>query len=159
MPAPDTPAVLVLNGPNLNMLGRREPAVYGRQTLADIEEMAAREAASLGLAVEFRQSNSEADLIGWIHQAPGTYAAIVINAGAFSHTSVALRDALLIAGLPVVEVHISNIFKREAFRHHSYISAAARGMICGLGGKGYCLALEAVADILAGDRLSGDKTE
>jgi 3-dehydroquinate dehydratase II len=141
--------ILVLNGPNLNLLGSREPSIYGRASLADIGKACHRRAEALGLAVDFRQSNHEGELVDWIQQARGKNAGIVINPGAYSHTSIALLDALVSCDLPVVEVHLSNIFKREAFRRHSFVSEGARGVICGLGAQGYLLALEAFADILA----------
>ncbi len=141
--------VLVLNGPNLNMLGKRQPEIYGRETLADVEKLCRAEAARLGLAIEFAQSNREGALVDRIQKAREKNAAIVINAGAYTHTSVALLDALNAAELPVVEVHISNIYKRESFRHHSYISPAAVGVIAGLGIHGYLLALQALARLLA----------
>jgi 3-dehydroquinate dehydratase-2 len=140
-----TPRVLVLNGPNLNLLGQREPEIYGRTTLADIERACAARAAELGLGLEFRQSNHEGVLIDWIHAARGDAAGIVINAGAYTHSSIALHDALLAFDGPVVEVHLSNVFKREAFRHHSYISPVAVGVICGFGADSYLLALTGLA--------------
>ena len=140
--------VLVLNGPNLNMLGIREPKTYGSQTLADIDKLIATEAADLGLTVECRQTNREGELCDWIQQALGQFDAIIINAGGYSHTSIAIADALRAVALPVVEVHLSNIYAREAFRHHSYISAVAVGVICGLGATGYKLALRALAEKL-----------
>ena len=142
------PKLLVLNGPNLNMLGRREPAIYGRATLADLEKLCCKAGREFGLTVDFRQSNSEGELTGWIQQARETHAGIVINAGALSHSSIAILDALQAAELPVIEVHLTNIFRREEFRHHSYVSQAARGVICGLGPSGYRLALEAMAELL-----------
>ena len=142
--------VLVLNGPNLNMLGKRQPEIYGRETLADVERACRAVAGGLGLAIEFFQSNHEGALVDRIQAAREQNAAIVINAGAYTHTSVALLDALNAAELPVVEVHLSNIYKREAFRHHSYISPAAVGVIAGLGSQGYLLALQALARVLAG---------
>ena len=142
------PQVLILNGPNLNMLGMREPDVYGRQTLAEIEQDCLSHASRLGLAAEARQSNSEGELVGWIQQARGRYAALIINPGAYSHTSVAILDALMAVDLPVIEVHLSNIHRRESFRHHSYVSRAALGVICGLGARGYLLALDALAHLL-----------
>ncbi len=144
-----TRAVFILNGPNLNLLGVREPDVYGRASLTDIESACRRRASALGFGVEFRQSNSEGELIGWVHEARTAAVGIIINAGAFTHTSIALLDALLAAGVPVYEVHISNIFRRESFRHHSYISVAATAVICGCGPFGYELALEALAESLA----------
>jgi 3-dehydroquinate dehydratase-2 len=128
------------------MLGSREPEVYGRTTLADIESACRKKAASEGLDIEFRQSNHEGQLVEWIQAAREEHDAIVINAGALTHTSVALLDALLAVGVPVVEVHLSNIYQREPFRHNSYISRAAQGVICGLGATGYLLALQALAD-------------
>ena len=140
--------VLVLNGPNLNMLGKRQPKIYGRETLADVEKACRAEAARLGLAIEFAQSNHEGTLVDLIQAAREKNSAIVINAGAYTHTSVALLDALNAAELPAVEVHISNIYKRESFRHHSYISPVAVGVIAGLGTQGYLLALQALARLL-----------
>ncbi len=141
--------VFILNGPNLNMLGLRQPEIYGRETLADVETLCHERAKDLGLSVDFRQSNIEGDLITWAQEARTKADGLLVNAGGFSHTSVALMDALLACEKPVIEVHISNIFRREAFRHHSYISFAARGVICGLGPKGYAIALEAMADLVA----------
>lgn len=140
--------VYVLNGPNLNMLGRREPAIYGRETLDDVHGRVQAHARSLGLEVDFRQTNHEGELVTWIQDAREAASAIVLNAGALTHTSIAILDALTAAELPVIEVHLSNIYKRESFRHHSYVSPAATGVICGLGPKGYLLALDALADIL-----------
>ena len=140
--------VLVLNGPNLNMLGTREPATYGSQTLADIEKMATDEGAKLGLDVTCRQSNIEGELVTWIQEALGQHDAIVINPGAYSHTSIAIHDAFRAVNLPVIEVHLSNIYPREPFRHHSYVSPVALGVICGLGATGYKLALHALAEKL-----------
>jgi 3-dehydroquinate dehydratase II len=142
------PKILVVNGPNLNMLGVREPAVYGRDRLADIEKLCRKAGRDLALAVDFRQSNHEGEIVGWIQEARGSCAGIVINAGAYTHTSIAILDALQLTELPVIEVHLSNIFRREEFRHHSYVSLAARAVICGLGPTGYRLALEALADLL-----------
>ena len=147
------PIILILNGPNLNLLGEREPEIYGRQTLADIEAMCVEQGKALALEVDFRQSNSEGDLVEWVQQARGRAAGIVINAGGLSHTSIAILDALLAVELPVVEVHLSNIFRREQFRRHSHVARAAKGMICGFGSHGYALALEAIA------RLVGDKDQ
>jgi 3-dehydroquinate dehydratase-2 len=140
-----TPTILILNGPNLNLLGTREPEVYGRESLADVEAACREKAAALGLAVDFRQSNREGELVDWIQEARDRHAGIVVNAGAYTHTSVAILDALFAVQLPVIEVHLSNLFKREAFRHHSYISQAAQGLICGLGSAGYLYALDALA--------------
>lgn len=145
---PAEPSVLVLNGPNLNLLGVRETDVYGTETLADIEAACLERAADLGLAVEFKQSNLEGELVGWIQAARVEHDGIVINAAAYTHTSVAIHDALRLAQLPVVEVHLSNIFSREPFRHHSYVSPVARGVICGFGGHGYLLALDAIARLI-----------
>lgn len=140
--------VFVLNGPNLNLLGVRDPAVYGLDTLGDIEARCLARAAGLGLSIEFRQSNHEGQLVDWIQEAREAADGIVINAGALTHTSVALLDALAASELPVVEVHLSNIFRREPFRHHSYVSLAATGVICGLGAQGYELAIDAVAALI-----------
>lgn len=137
--------ILVLNGPNLNLLGKREPGIYGSATLTDVESMCVVLGEELGLSVFCEQSNIEGELINLIHQAREEQDAIIINPGGYSHTSVALRDALVAAELPVIEVHISNIHKREEFRHHSYISGIAQGVICGLGTQGYALALRALA--------------
>ncbi len=145
--------IYVLNGPNLNMLGLREPAIYGADTLADVQRRVEARAAQLGLTVDFRQSNIEGELVTWIQEARERASGIILNAGAYTHTSIALLDALNAAELPAIEVHLSNVFRRESFRHHSYISLAARGVICGFGPKGYELALDAMADIL--DRTSG----
>jgi 3-dehydroquinate dehydratase-2 len=139
------PKVLILNGPNLNMLGTRQPEVYGRETLADIEESCRRHGNSRGLAVDCRQSNSEGELVSWIQGARGSHDGIIINPGAYSHTSIAIMDAILAVGLPLIEVHLSNIHRREAFRHHSYVSKAADAVICGLGSQGYLMALDAMA--------------
>ena len=140
-----TASILVLNGPNLNLLGSREPDVYGAETLADIEAACAKRAKGLGLEVEFRQSNSEGEMVDWVQQADAAHAGLVVNAGAYTHTSVALLDALLACDLPVIEVHLSNIYQRDEFRHHSYVSKAADGVICGFGGLGYEMALQALA--------------
>ena len=144
-----TQTVLVLNGPNLNMLGTRQPEVYGHETLADIERACRSHAQTIGFAIDFRQSNHEGDLVDWIQQSRGQRAGIIINAGAYTHTSVAVLDALLTAELPTVEVHLSNIHQRESFRHHSYVSQAAKGMICGFGSHGYILALDAIRRLVA----------
>ena len=140
--------ILVLNGPNLNLFGTREPEIYGTTSFAEIEAMCRVKATALGLALDWRHSNHEGTLIDWIQQAVGQVAGIVINPAAYAHTSVALPDALKAAKLPVVEIHMSNIYKREEFRHHSYVSAVADGVICGLGPHGYVLAIEAVAKLI-----------
>ena len=140
--------ILVLNGPNLNLLGIREPDVYGSDTLDDVRRLAEERAAELGLEIDFRQSNSEGELVDWIQEARGSADGIVINAGAYTHTSVALLDALAAVELPVVEVHLSNLFKREAFRRRSYIAPVAAGLIAGFGARGYALAVEAMAAIV-----------
>ncbi|HEX7966945.1 MAG TPA: type II 3-dehydroquinate dehydratase [Stellaceae bacterium] len=140
--------ILVLNGPNLNLLGVREPGTYGRETLADIEEACLEKAAELGLSVDFRQSNHEGQLVDWIQEARENADGIILNAAAYTHTSIAILDALKAAELPVIEVHLSNIYRRETFRHASYVSAAAHGVICGFGGHGYLLALDAMARLL-----------
>ena len=140
-----TASVLVLNGPNLNLLGTREPDIYGSDTLDSIEAACRKRAGGLGLSVEFRQTNNAGELVDWVQEAAGSHQALIVNSGAYTHTSVALLDALLAAGLPVIEVHLSNIHRREEFRQHSYVSKAADGIICGLGGLGYELALEALA--------------
>ena len=141
--------VFVLNGPNLNMLGLREPEIYGRETLDDVRTRAEARAAQLGLKIDFRQSNHEGELIGWIQEARGAASGIILNAGSLTHSSVGILDALNAAELPVIEVHLSNIFRRERFRHRSYVSLAAKGVICGLGAQGYELALEAMANLAA----------
>lgn len=141
--------LLVLNGPNLNRLGLREPEIYGATTLADIERRTAARAAALDLEVDFRQSNSEGELVDWIQQADG-FAGIIINAGGYTHTSVAILDALRGADRPVIEVHLSNIFRREAYRHSSFIAEVAVGIICGFGARGYELAVEAMAELIDG---------
>ena len=140
--------VLVLNGPNLNLLGTREPGIYGGETLKDVEAMCKAAATELGLSIDFRQSNHEGELVTWIQDARKTADGIVINPGGYSHTSVAIPDAFRAVGLPVAEVHITNIHQREAFRHHSYVSAVAFGVICGFGTLGYKLALQALAEKL-----------
>lgn len=147
--------IYVLNGPNLNLLGTRETDIYGKQTLDDIARLAAARAKSHGLSVEFRQSNDEGELVDWIQEARREGCALIVNAGAYTHTSVAILDALLAADIPCVEVHLSNIFRREEFRHQSYVSRAAVGIICGFGAKGYELAIDALAARLgAADKQS-----
>jgi 3-dehydroquinate dehydratase-2 len=140
--------VLILNGPNLNLLGQREPDIYGRTTLADIEAMCLREAARLGIEIDCRQSNSEGELVSWVQQVSGRFAGLILNAGAYSHTSIALLDALRSLREPLIEVHLSNIYQRETFRQHSYVSLAAKGIICGFGPRGYLMALSALAAML-----------
>jgi len=135
--------ILVLNGPNLNLLGVRQPEIYGSLSLADIEAILRRKASQLGVSIEFRQTNHEGILVDWIHQARGVFDGILLNAGGYTHTSVALRDAILATEMQVVEVHLSNIHAREEFRHRSLIAAVCRGQICGFGAQSYVLALEA----------------
>ena len=142
------PIVFILNGPNLNLLGVREPATYGYDTLADVEQRCLARAQALDLSIEFRQTNHEGQMVDWIHEAREAADGIIINAGALTHTSVAVLDALNAADVPIIEVHLSNIFRRESFRHHSYVSLAARGGIFGLGPQGYELALEALASVI-----------
>ena len=142
--------VFVLNGPNLNLLGTREPAVYGAQTLADVQQLCQQACARHGFALEFRQTNHEGVLVDWIHEAGRLHAAgelvgVVLNAGAYTHTSVALLDAIKGTGITLIELHISNVFARESFRHHSWISPAARAVMCGFGVQGYALAIDALA--------------
>ena len=143
-----THTLLVLNGPNLNMLGLREPTVYGHETLADVEAMCERVGKEHGFAVECRQTNHEGQMIDWIHQARGRVSGIVINPGAWTHTSVAIHDAFIAAEVPVLEVHISNVHKRESFRHHSYVSLVAVGVIAGFGTHGYKLAIDHFGKLL-----------
>jgi 3-dehydroquinate dehydratase II len=140
--------VFVLNGPNLNLLGKRQPEIYGRETLADVDALCSNAANAHGLKIDFRQSNREYELIEWIHEARERAAAIVINPAGYSHTSVAILDALSAFAGPIIEVHISNIHKREPFRHHSYVSTVAAGVIAGCGTQGYALALQRVASLL-----------
>ena len=137
--------VYILNGPNLNLLGVREPEIYGSETLEGIQQRCEARAESLGLEIDFRQSNHEGELVDWVQEARSHASGLIINAGAHTHTSVALLDAILAADLPVVEVHLSNIYQREEFRRHSYISPAANGVICGFGAQVYDLALDALA--------------
>lgn len=140
--------ILILNGPNLNMLGRREPEIYGHQTLEDIRQMCVRKTGELGFSIDFRQSNHEGELVGWIQEAMGTADGLIINAAAYTHTSVAIHDALKLLSVPVIEVHISDPKKREAFRHHSYIEPVAAAVIAGRGAEGYVMALEKVAELV-----------
>lgn len=137
-------SILILNGPNLNLLGTRQPEVYGKTTLADVEALCREKAKTLGFDVAFEQSNHEGVLIDLIHSAKGKHAGIVLNAGAYTHTSIALMDAIASVELPVVEVHLSNIHAREEFRHRSYIAPVALGQICGFGAQGYLMALDAL---------------
>jgi 3-dehydroquinate dehydratase-2 len=148
--SPESPTVYVFNGPNLNLLGSREPAVYGSDTLQDVEAVCRRTAEGLGLTLDFRQSNHEGQLVDWVQEAgrtvrDGAAVGAVVNAGAYTHTSIAIRDAIAGSALPVVEVHLSNVHAREPFRHHSYLSAVAMGIIVGLGTDGYVYALRALA--------------
>jgi 3-dehydroquinate dehydratase-2 len=140
--------VLVLNGPNLNLLGKRQPEIYGRLTLEQISRKIQQLADELAVEVEIRQSNSEGELVEWIQEAPKQFRAIVINPAAYTHSSVALRDAIIAAGIPTVEVHISNIYRREEFRHHSYVASAAIGQITGFGAQSYLLGLRAAVEQL-----------
>jgi 3-dehydroquinate dehydratase II len=140
--------ILVLNGPNLNLLGKRQPEIYGRLTLQEINKEIQALSKELRVDVEIRQSNNEGELVTWIQEAPKQFGAIVINPAAYTHSSVALRDAITAAGLPTIEVHISNIYKREEFRQHSYIAGAAVGQIAGLGVQSYLLALRAAAELV-----------
>lgn len=139
--------ILFLNGPNLNLLGQREPEVYGRVTLADIEAKVRERAGKLGLKVDFRQSNLEGELVNWIQNAKGQFDVIILNAAAYTHTSVALRDAISAVGVPTIEIHLSNIHAREEFRHKSLIAAVCRGQISGFGANSYILALEASLNV------------
>jgi len=141
--------VYVLNGPNLNLLGSREPDIYGAESLDDVRARTLEKAGKMGLEIEFRQSNREGELVDWIQEAREKASALIVNAGAYTHTSVAILDALLAADIPCIEVHLSNIFQREDFRQHSYISQASQGVICGFGAKGYEFAVEAVAEHLS----------
>jgi 3-dehydroquinate dehydratase II len=149
-----TKRVLVLNGPNLGRLGRREPEIYGSTTYAELEALCVGGGSELGLDVEVRQSDDEGELLGWLHEAADSATPVVLNAGALTHTSVALGDACAMASAPLVEVHISNVHKRETFRHHSYVSAHASGVIIGLGVEGYVLALSWIAARLGGEAVN-----
>ncbi len=141
--------ILILNGPNLNMLGSREPEIYGTQTLDDLQQVCIAHAALLSIALTFVQSNHEGELVDAIQSVRSAHDGLIINAGAFSHTSVAIHDALMMVDKPIIEVHLSNIFQREAFRHHSYVSRPAKGVICGFGVNSYVLALSAMKDLLS----------
>ena len=143
-----TKKILVLNGPNLNLLGKRQPEIYGEATLPDIENQVRALAKELGVEIDFRQSNSEAELVTWIQEAEGRFAALVINPAAYTHTSVAMRDAISAVGIPTVEIHLSNIHKREPFRHHSYIAEVALGQIAGFGVNSYLLGLRAALGLI-----------
>lgn len=151
--------VFVLNGPNLNLLGKREPGIYGIATLDDIEAACKREAAQFGLTVDFRQSNHEGELVDWIQEAGEKNAYVLINPAAYSHTSIAIHDAIRSAKVTVVEVHLSNIHAREAFRHHSHVSAVAKGLICGFGAEGYLLGLRALAAIAKEEENNGQSVK
>jgi 3-dehydroquinate dehydratase-2 len=140
--------IYILNGPNLNLLGQREPGIYGHETLADLEKICAAKAKAVGISADFRQSNTEGELIDWIHEAQNQASGIIINAGAYTHTSVAIHDALRAVAMPTIEVHLSNVYKREAFRHHSFISPVAHGVICGFGAQSYELAIDGMTKIL-----------
>jgi 3-dehydroquinate dehydratase-2 len=140
--------ILFLNGPNLNLLGQREPEVYGRATLSDIETKVRARAKELKATIEFRQSNLEGELVNWIQQARGQFEVIVLNAAAYTHTSVALRDAIVAAGVPTIEIHLSNIHAREEFRHVSHVSPLAKGIIAGFGVHSYLLSLRAAATLI-----------
>lgn len=142
-------SVYVLNGPNLNLLGQREPEIYGTATLDQIAGQTSDHLKSLGFGCEFRQTNNEAELVNWIQEAEKQADGIIINAAAYSHTSIAIRDALSAVSKPIIEVHLSNIFARESFRHHSFISEVSNGVICGLGARGYLLAADALKDLIA----------
>jgi len=142
--------ILFLNGPNLNLLGQREPEVYGRLTLADIEAKVRERAGKLKTSVEFRQSNLEGELVSWIQQAKGKYEVIVLNAAAYTHTSIALRDAISAVGVPTIEIHLSNVHAREEFRHKSLIAPVCCGQILGFGANSYILAVEAAVNVNAG---------
>jgi 3-dehydroquinate dehydratase II len=141
--------ILFLNGPNLNLLGTREPSIYGRETLADVESMVRDRATMLQVEIEFRQSNSEGQLIDWIHAARGNTAVIVLNAGGLTHTSVALRDAIAAVSIPTIEIHLSNVHAREEFRHRSYLTAVCKGVISGFGVQSYLLGLDAAVSVCA----------
>jgi 3-dehydroquinate dehydratase II len=143
------PPLYVLNGPNLNLLGTREPEIYGTQTLKDIESVCRKAAGAHGLTIEFRQTNHEGQLIDQVQEAGRAAGGLILNAGAYTHTSIALLDALKALAIPVIEVHLSNLAKRETFRHISYVAPAATGLICGFGARGYALAVDAMAGLIA----------
>ena len=148
--------IYILNGPNLNLLGQREPEIYGSDTLDQIEDRCDTRARQSAVSMVFRQTNSEGELVDWIQEAGSHSSGLIINAAGYTHTSVAIMDALTTLDVPIIEVHLSNIFKREPFRHHSYISAAATGVICGLGTQGYERAIDAIVDILGPDHGAPD---
>ena len=143
------PKILILNGPNLNLLGTREPEIYGRDTLSDIEQKCRLHGQAIGCEIDFQQSNSEGEIVDWIQLAQQESDGIIINPAAYTHTSVAIMDALKQFKKPIVEIHISNIFNREPFRHHSYISPVANGIICGFGAHGYSIALDAISQLVS----------
>ena len=147
-----TQVVYVLNGPNLNLLGAREPAIYGHTTLEDVEKSTQQAGNSAGLSIHFLQSNEEGALVNWVQEARDKAAGLIINAAGYTHTSVAIMDALIAAEIPIIEVHLSNIYKREDFRHHSYVSKTATGVICGFGAHGYVMAVDAMAKLLKSDQ-------
>jgi 3-dehydroquinate dehydratase-2 len=142
-------SIYILNGPNLNLLGTREPDLYGKATLADIEKLCRATAKKYGLEIDFRQTNIEGELVNWLQEARTKAAGVILNAGAYTHTSIAIHDALRATTMPVVEVHLSNPFAREQFRHHSYISGVAKGVFCGFGAQSYVLAIDALASVLS----------
>jgi 3-dehydroquinate dehydratase-2 len=144
--------ILFLNGPNLNLLGQREPQIYGKTTLADLEAMVRQQATARGATVDFRQTNLEGELVGWIQEAKGTFDVIVLNAAAYTHTSIALRDAIAATGVPTIEIHLSNIHAREEFRHKSLIAGVCKGQIAGFGANSYLLGLEASVNIIEADK-------
>jgi 3-dehydroquinate dehydratase-2 len=146
--------IFILNGPNLNLIGEREPEIYGADTLAGVEEVLRQQASAVGLEIVFRQTNHEGVLVDWIQEARLAASALILNAGAYTHTSIAVLDALRALSLPIAEVHLSNIFKRESFRHQSYVSPAATGVICGFGAQSYRLALTAMIEILEPSTVS-----
>lgn len=153
---PDTPVIYVLNGPNLNLLGEREPEIYGRETLADVQAIC--EAAAEGFTVVFRQSNREGELVDWIQEARTQASALVINPAAYGHTSIAMLDAVKALSIPVIECHLSNLFAREAFRHHSFITPAASGLIAGFGAGSYDLAVRAAIKLVRERSGSADRS-
>ncbi len=149
IPSAKMPKILILNGPNLNLLGTREPEIYGRDTLSDIERKCRVHGQAIGHEIDFRQSNSEGEIVDWIQLAQQESDGIIINPAAYTHTSVAILDALKQFNKPIIEIHISNIFSREPFRHHSYISPVANGVICGFGANGYSIALDAISQLVS----------